>query len=109
MHTFIVPFILLELFLSTRNYPSRKLGISVALSYNYAYVLCIHVIYFWTGIWVYPFLNMFSWPMKIMYFGGSSVIGIAVYLLGEKLDGLSALNIRVTYTNGKANVRKLKL
>ncbi|XP_075991378.1 androgen-induced gene 1 protein-like [Anticarsia gemmatalis] len=102
MHTFIVPFILIELFISKRNYPSRTLGVSVALLFNLAYVCWLHGIYFYTGIWVYPFLNVFTWSMKVFFFACSSIIGISVYVLGEKLNSLSSLDIRVTYTNGSS-------
>ncbi|KAJ0181600.1 hypothetical protein K1T71_002322 [Dendrolimus kikuchii] len=99
MHTTIVPFIILELLLSNRNYPSRKVGMPVALLFNFAYISWIHYIYFYKGVWVYPFLEIFNWPMRIIFCGFSTFIGLIVYSLGEKLNTLVSPSTRL-YTNG---------
>uniref|UniRef100_A0A2A4K847 Uncharacterized protein n=1 Tax=Heliothis virescens TaxID=7102 RepID=A0A2A4K847_HELVI len=105
MHTLILPIILVELYITKRNYPSRKTGFSVAIFLTAIYAAYIHIVYFKYGIWPYPFLYVVSWTTKGMYFIGSAVLGMAFYSFGEKLDAMVAdKNTRVTHTNGSKKI-----
>ncbi|XP_004929183.1 androgen-induced gene 1 protein isoform X1 [Bombyx mori] len=85
MHTTIVPFIILELLLTNRNYPTRKVGLSVTLLINFTYVFWIHYLYFTQGTWVYPFLDLMNWSTRILFCCTSSIIGVLFYILGENI------------------------
>lgn len=83
MHTNIMIFIYLEMFLTFRPYPKRKRGISGMLILLVAYLSWVHVIYYYSGTWVYPILEVLNWPLKVCFYLASLVLGIGFYLLGE--------------------------
>ncbi|KAJ8729675.1 hypothetical protein PYW08_001256 [Mythimna loreyi] len=90
MHTLILPFILIELIVTNRNYPLKKTGLSVAVILAAIYTGYIHIVYFKYGIWPYPFLHVISWTTKTLYFIGSTILGIVLYSLGEKLHKMTS-------------------
>ncbi|KAJ8726102.1 hypothetical protein PYW07_000800 [Mythimna separata] len=102
MHTLILPFILIELLVTNRNYPSTKTGSSVAIILAAIYTGYIHFVYFKHGIWPYPFLHVVSWTTKIFYFIGSTLLGILLYLLGEKFHSMASQkpSSSVSHMNG---------
>lgn len=86
MHTNIMIFMVLEAFVSFRKYPSRKTGISILSVFLLSYVAWLHVIYYLSGFWVYPFLSVIGWPARICFYLASYALGIAMYFTGEKLN-----------------------
>ncbi|XP_077300001.1 androgen-induced gene 1 protein-like isoform X2 [Arctopsyche grandis] len=83
MHTNIMIFIFLEMFLTYRPYPKRKRGILGMTLFLVTYLIWMHVIYFYSGLWVYPILQVLNWPLRIVFYLVSLVFGIAFYMLGE--------------------------
>lgn len=85
-HTSTLFFALIELLTSRREFPSQKTGVSILTAFTGCYVVWIHIVYFWTGVWAYPFLKVFSLPLKILWNLGSVIGGIALYFVGEKIN-----------------------
>ncbi|XP_018570337.1 androgen-induced gene 1 protein-like isoform X3 [Anoplophora glabripennis] len=88
MHTNIAVFILIELFTSFRKYPSRKQGIGILVAFMAVYLVWIHIIHSYTGMWVYPILEVLNLPLRIVFFAVLLGFTIALYILGERLNGL---------------------
>lgn len=86
MHTNIVIFILLELFISFRQYPNRKSGFSGLLIFNILYVIWIHIIKYKSGRWVYPILDVLSLPQRIGFIVFIGIFGVSFYFVGEYLN-----------------------
>ncbi|RZC33098.1 androgen-induced gene 1 protein-like [Asbolus verrucosus] len=88
MHTNIMIFILIELYTSYRKYPSRKFGLTVLSVFMLVYLVWIHVIHAYSGMWVYPILEVLNFPLRIVFFLGLLGLSIGLYVFGEKLNGL---------------------
>ncbi|KAG5899750.1 hypothetical protein JTB14_006088 [Gonioctena quinquepunctata] len=86
MHTNIMVFILIELFTSFRKYPTRKQGLALLLTVMFTYLIWIHVIYYHTGFWVYPVLEVLNWPLRIVFFLTTLSLIILLYIVGENLN-----------------------
>ncbi|XP_045440222.1 androgen-dependent TFPI-regulating protein isoform X3 [Pipistrellus kuhlii] len=86
MHTFILPFSLVEVILRPHSYPMKKKGLSLLAAASLAYISRVLWIYSETGTWVYPVFAKLS-PVGLAAFFSLSYICIAsIYLLGEKLN-----------------------
>ncbi|XP_005878487.1 PREDICTED: androgen-dependent TFPI-regulating protein [Myotis brandtii] len=86
MHTFILPFSLVEVILRPHCYPLKKNGLTLLAAASLAYISRVLWIYSETGMWVYPVFAKLS-PVGLAAFFSLSYIFIAsIYLLGEKLN-----------------------
>ncbi|CAH2066015.1 unnamed protein product, partial [Iphiclides podalirius] len=99
MHTTVSVFMFVELLLASRNYPSRKIGVSIITAFNLAYMSWFLTIYFNTGAWVYPVFEPLNWPMRVVFLILSHSTVVGFYLIGEKLNYLANPNTKA-YTNG---------
>ena len=88
LHTNIVIFILLELFTSFRQYPSRKAGITGLSIFMAGYLVWLHVIKYVSGIWVYPVLDVLPAPLRIVFFVVVIAATSVFYLAGEFLSNV---------------------
>lgn len=88
MHTNIAVFILIELLMSFRKYPSRKQGIGILTGFMVVYLVWIHIIYSYTGMWVYPILEVLNFPLRVVFFVILLGLTISLYIVGERLNGL---------------------
>nr|CAH7751174.1 unnamed protein product [Callosobruchus chinensis] len=86
MHTHIVVTILIEMFLSCCRYPSRKRGLTILTTVMVSYLVWLLVIYFNTGIWVYPILAVLNVPLKAVFFIGNLGVSHMLYMLGEAIN-----------------------
>lgn len=86
MHSNILVFTMIELVSSFRMYPPRKLGLSILSIFMLFYIIWVHVIYFKTGMWVYPILAVLNWPLRIMFYLFSLGLVFGFYTLGESLN-----------------------
>lgn len=86
MHTNIMIFILIELYTSFRKYPTRKTGMSILLFFMALYLVWIHVIHSYSGMWVYPVLEVLNLPLRIVFFVLLLGLSLSLYMLGEKLN-----------------------
>lgn len=83
MHTNIMVFIIMEMFTSFRNYPSRKVGLAGLSIFMASYLGWIHVIKYKANIWVYPVLDVLNLPQRIVFFLLCLVFSVGLYVLGE--------------------------
>jgi len=83
MHTNIMVFIVMELFTSFRNYPSRKAGLIGLSIFMAGYLGWVHVIKYKANIWVYPVLEVLNFYQRIIFFLLCLVFSVGLYVLGE--------------------------
>ncbi|CAH0404607.1 unnamed protein product [Chilo suppressalis] len=86
MHTVVALSILLELLLTNKTYPPRKVGVTVALTFFVSYLVWMHILYERMGAWPYPIFSVLNLPARIVFFIASIAIGLSFYVLGEKLN-----------------------
>uniref|UniRef100_A0AAG5DSE1 Androgen-induced 1 n=1 Tax=Anopheles atroparvus TaxID=41427 RepID=A0AAG5DSE1_ANOAO len=88
MHTNIVIFMVLEICTSFRQYPSRRSGLAGLGIFMACYLVWLHVVHHFGGIWVYPVLDVLNFPQRILFFAVSLVFCVGLYLLGEFFNNL---------------------
>lgn len=86
MHTNIMIFITLELFMSFRKYPARKHAVTCLFIFNLIYIAWVHVIKYMSDKWVYPVLEVFNLPQRIAFLTFMCVFGLSFYYIGEFLN-----------------------
>ncbi|CAL7947318.1 unnamed protein product [Xylocopa violacea] len=86
MHTMIVITTLIEIVLTPRKYPRRLHGVTGELGFLLLYLVWMHVIYYKSGVWVYPVMYAMSLPLRIVFFAVLFVFSIGLYIIGETLD-----------------------
>lgn len=86
LHTNIVGCILIDLMTSFRMYPRKKLGLSILCMFMLGYMIWIHIIYFKTGSWVYPILNVINWPLRVIFYLCCLGLVCGLYNIGETLN-----------------------
>lgn len=86
MHTNIVIFIVMELFTTFRQYPSRKSGLTGLSIFMLGYLIWIHIIKHFAGVWVYPVLNVLEFGQRIVFFIVILVFCLSLYFIGEHLN-----------------------
>lgn len=86
MHTNIVVFIALELFTTFRQYPARKSAITGLSIFMLAYLVWIHIIKYYAGVWVYPVLNVLEFGQRIVFFIVILLFCLGLYFVGEFLN-----------------------
>lgn len=86
MHTFILPFSLVEVYLRPHSYPPKKKGLTLLAAGSFAYISRVLWIYVETGTWVYPVFAKLSPVGLAAFFCLSYIVNAGIYLLGEKLN-----------------------
>ncbi|XP_030373074.1 androgen-induced gene 1 protein [Scaptodrosophila lebanonensis] len=86
MHTYVVIYGVAELCVTRHIYPSRRHGFAGLAMFMVWYLGWLHLLWYRTGIWVYPFLGALSWYVRILFF--AIIIGLAFvyYMLGQYLN-----------------------
>lgn len=108
MHTNIVIFILIEMFISFRQYPSRKTGLRGLIIFMATYLVWIHIIKSVSGIWVYPVLEVLDFPQRIAFFLVNLVFCVFLYFTGEFVNNKlwSTQLKQLTQKSGKSKKAK---
>ncbi|XP_046395955.1 androgen-induced gene 1 protein-like [Ischnura elegans] len=88
MHTNILVFSALDMFFCFRQYPTRAKGITGLLFFMAGYLVWTFVIFYKSGMWVYPILNVLSWEQRGLFFAMSLVIVVGLYFVGEFLNSI---------------------
>jgi len=88
MHTNIVVFIVLEMFTSFRLYPRRSKGITGLTVFMISYLIWIHIVKHYSGIWVYPVLEVLQPIQRIIFFVAVLSFTLCLYLFGEFLNNI---------------------
>ncbi|XP_039486501.1 androgen-induced gene 1 protein [Drosophila santomea] len=86
MHTFVVIYAIVELGITRHRYPERRRGLTGLGAFMVGYLVWIHIVWFRTGIWVYPFLGGIAWQLRVLFFVLIMVLGFVYYLLGERVN-----------------------
>lgn len=86
IHTNVTALMLLEMLFSFRKYPEFCIGLITITSYMLLHILWLHVIRYFAGFWVYPFLNDKHAKELYTYFGSVILQGVLIYMLGEILN-----------------------
>ncbi|KAL0894458.1 hypothetical protein ABMA27_013054 [Loxostege sticticalis] len=81
-------FILIEVFVSRITYPTRPVGLALALVFNVSYLYCLVTLRLRTGAWIYPLLELFDVPTTAVCFVITMLLGLSLYVLGEKLSSV---------------------
>lgn len=100
-------FITVELLLAQREYPRRARGLAALVAFMAAYLVWLHVVHHYSGVWVYPVLQVLALPARIVFFAVCLAIGVGLYVVGERLNGwrwgTAATRAAATKAGGKAN------
>ena len=83
MHSFPAIVVAAELLLFKHEYPIRRNGIKIILTFCFAYTAWVMWIAYAAGIWVYPFLEKMPLWGVVAFFGCAFVLAVLIYLLGE--------------------------
>lgn len=83
VHTNIMVFALIEMILLHHKYPSRKSALTGLSIFMVGYLAWIHVIFYNTGIWVYPVLSVLNWPQRILFYIFTLSVPIFFFYIGE--------------------------
>ncbi|XP_066121019.1 androgen-dependent TFPI-regulating protein [Saccopteryx bilineata] len=86
MHTFIFPFLLVEVILRPHCYPLKKKGLTLLAVASLGYISSVLWIYYKTGTWVYPVFAKLSAVGLAAFFSVSYIFSASIYLFGEKLN-----------------------
>lgn len=88
MHTNIMIFILLEAVITFRQYPLRRNGVTALSIFMAGYLVWVHIVRYYSGLWVYPVLDVLNWPQRIVFYAVNIVAGSLFYFGGEFLNNL---------------------
>lgn len=86
LHTMIVVYALLEICLAPHQYPQRNRGFTGLAMAMGLYLVWLVLVYYRTGIWVYPFLSALFELQRWCFFALIVVLSFGYYLLGEQLN-----------------------
>ncbi|XP_046590015.1 androgen-induced gene 1 protein isoform X2 [Neodiprion lecontei] len=88
MHTLIMVTTVLEMIVAPRQYPKRLSGLGGLLIFMASYLVWLLIIYAKSEIWVYPVMEVLSWPQRVGFFVVLFLFTAILYILGEYLDRL---------------------
>ncbi|KAM3962768.1 androgen-dependent TFPI-regulating protein-like [Aphomia sociella] len=108
IHTLITVFMITELLVTKRNYPSRTTGCTMIVLFSGAYFAWMHVLNARTGVWPYPIFDVLSLPMRMVFCNFSTGFGLAIYMFGEKLNAQVSPSSKQYYSNGTSKKIKSK-
>lgn len=86
VHTNIMLFMLIELFMLFRKNESHIKSLVGLLFFLGSYLVWIHVIKHFSDDWVYPILEVLPMPLRIAFFAGCITLTISFYFLGDFLN-----------------------
>ncbi|XP_078665109.1 androgen-induced gene 1 protein-like isoform X4 [Branchiostoma floridae x Branchiostoma belcheri] len=82
-HTTIVPVLLLEMYMVHHKYPSRRAGLTGAVTLGLVYLTWILIVAKVGGFWVYPFMAVMTGFQFVLFCCCTAAIGCVFYLTGE--------------------------
>lgn len=99
MHTIILPFVLIQMVVFQKKYPSRDNGLTILLIFLSFYVLWIHIIYVFTGIWVYPVLEVLNILLRILFLAVMVASILALYVVGDMINQYILISRQERYSH----------
>ncbi|XP_034947785.1 androgen-induced gene 1 protein-like isoform X3 [Chelonus insularis] len=88
MHTMIMVSTIIEMIIAPRQYPKRLNGLIGLYALMLTYLIWMHFIYYMSGIWVYPVMEVLSLPLRILFFLTLFAFSGFLYYAGEAFDHL---------------------
>lgn len=88
MHTMIMVSTVIEMLVAPRQYPRRSHGLGGLGVLMLSYLVWLHFIYYKSGIWVYPVLEVLSIPLRIVFHITLFFFCCLLYFVGEYFDHL---------------------
>ncbi|XP_011868776.1 PREDICTED: androgen-dependent TFPI-regulating protein-like isoform X2 [Vollenhovia emeryi] len=88
MHTMIMVTTMLEMIVAPRQYPKRSRGLGILTSFMLAYLVWIHVIYYKSGVWVYPVMDVLTQPLRVVFFAVLLTFCTILYFVGETMNNI---------------------
>ncbi|XP_008551341.1 androgen-induced gene 1 protein [Microplitis demolitor] len=88
MHTMIMVSTVFEMLIAPRQYPEKKSGYFGLYALMLTYLVWIHVVYYKSGVWVYPVMEILSFPLRILFFVTLFVFVGLLYYAGNYFDNL---------------------
>ncbi|KAK5649520.1 hypothetical protein RI129_000549 [Pyrocoelia pectoralis] len=86
MHTNVIFFVLIQMYISYHEYPSRVVGVSILTTFILSYLAWIHINYASSGRWPYPILEVLNLPLRSLLFAALFGSALLWFILGEKLN-----------------------
>jgi len=86
VHTAPILFLAAELSSVPKIYPSRSVGVLANLFFSISYLLWITWVNSVSGVWAYPILEVLNNVQRAMFMGGSGIIILGFYFLGDSLN-----------------------
>ncbi|OAD58277.1 Androgen-induced 1 protein [Eufriesea mexicana] len=105
MHSMIVVSIVIETILTPRKYPKRLQGLLGIITFVHIYLFWTLIIYYKCNVWVYPIMEVLSWPSRILFFIALISFSISLYFVGEAMDNFFWGN---KYTQHQKSNAKIK-
>ncbi|XP_035659274.1 androgen-induced gene 1 protein-like [Branchiostoma floridae] len=87
-HTTVVPVLLLEMYLVHHRQPSRRAGLTGAVTVGIIYLIWVLIVAHVGGFWVYPFMAAMNNFQFFLFCCFTAVIGCCFYLLGEVCNNM---------------------
>ncbi|XP_070156245.1 androgen-induced gene 1 protein isoform X3 [Polyergus mexicanus] len=88
MHTMIMVTTVFEMMVAPRRYPKRSRGLGILVGFMLVYLIWMHVIYYKSGIWVYPVMEVLTQPLRILFFAVLLTFCTILYFVGETLNNI---------------------
>lgn len=88
MHTMVMLTTVLEMLMVPRKYPARSKGLGGLAGFILAYLAWMHFIHWKSGAWVYPVIEVLTWPLRIAFYLVLLVGATGLYYFGECLNRL---------------------
>lgn len=88
VHTNVALLAIMDLFTCFRRYPSRLAGVTGNASFMILYIIWVHIVRYFSGVWVYPLLEVLSMPLRFVMFGGMAGLSVVCYFLGEFVNNI---------------------
>ncbi len=89
---------LIELyFVSHLNYPNKKTGLLLFSFFCIIYVTWLFWVAYRANIWVYPVLQVLSWPGVFAFLGGFYSVGGFFFLIGHRINSCMSTSKREKY------------
>ncbi|XP_046672910.1 androgen-induced gene 1 protein-like isoform X2 [Homalodisca vitripennis] len=88
MHTNIMFFTALELFLTYRKYPSRSKGLLALIVFQLTYISWMHYVHYKSGFWVYNVFNVLNLPQRAAFIVACVLLACTFYFIGEKINSI---------------------
>lgn len=108
VHTNIIVFVLLEMFLLHHKFPCRKSALTGQGILMVTYLAWIHVIKYNANVWVYPVLAILNWPQRIAFYVFTLSVPVFLYYLGEFLNNQVWNKSRLGESTQKTKGKKSK-